>query len=68
MMEYDQAYISYTEYLNLYRALIGDLEEAKKRKEYIIKRNQTDIIDLNKRIESVKKARSRAEEKGNEST
>ena len=68
MIEYDQAFVSWAEYMNIYRALIGDLEENKKRKEYIIKKNQADIIDINERIKSIEKAHQRAEEEINEST
>lgn len=64
-MKHDQAYVSRTEYMNIYRSHLGDLEEAVQRKEYIIKRNQADIIDLKERIISIKIARTRAEEEGN---
>ncbi len=48
------------EYDNLYKSLIGDLEEAKKKKEYYAKKNPQEIKDLEMRIESVKQAKRRA--------
>lgn len=61
-LEYDQIFISYAEYMNIYRALLGDLEESVKKKQQLIKRYEQEIKDLNKRIESIKIAHDRAKE------
>ena len=48
------------EYEILYKALMGDLDEAKRIKNHLIARYQKEINDLSTREESIKQAKSRA--------
>jgi len=48
------------EYDNLYKALMGDLEESKRIKRHLVERYTQDIKDIEMRIESVKQAKRRA--------
>ena len=45
---------------NLYKALMGDLEESKRIKRHLVERYTQDIKDIEMRIESVKQAKRRA--------
>ena len=47
------------EYVILYNALMGDLEESKRIKSHLIDRYQKDSNDIESRIQSIKNAKQR---------
>ena len=52
--------ISAFEYMVLYNALIGELEDSIKKKKYLIDKYQKEMRDIELQINSIKKAKLRA--------